>query len=81
MARASRNWPHRVASPCCARRSANAIAARSRRSVRRECLDHLLPLGAATPQVRRAEYVAYFNEARPHQGRGPRVLVPDEPRV
>ena len=49
---------------------ANATAERFLRSVRRECLDHLLLLGEH--HLRRAlrEYVAYFNHARPHQGIG-----------
>jgi putative transposase len=52
---------------------ANAITARFLRSVRGECLDHRLLFGEA--HVRRAldEYVAYFNQARPHQGLGQRV--------
>ena len=55
---------------------ANAIAERFLRSVRRECLDHLLPLGEA--HLRRAlrAYVAYFNLSRPHQGRCQRVPAP-----
>ena len=55
---------------------ANAVAERFLRSVRRECLDHLLLLGAG--HLRRAlrEYVAYFNQARLHQGLGQRVPVP-----
>ena len=57
---------------------ANAIAERFLRSVRRECLDHLLLLGEG--HLRRAlrEYVAYFTQAWPHQGRGQRVPVPSE---
>ncbi len=49
---------------------ANAIAERFLRSVRRECLDHLLLLGEH--HLRRAlrEYVAHFNHARAHQGIG-----------
>jgi putative transposase len=52
---------------------ANAIVERCHRSVRREGLDQLLLCGEA--QLRRAfgEYVAYFNQDRPHQGRGQRV--------
>ena len=40
----------------------------SRRSVRQECLDHMLIFHEK--QLRRVlnGYVAYFNEARPHQG-------------
>ena len=43
---------------------ANTITKRFLRSIRRECVDHLL-----------REYVAYFNQARPHQGLGQRVPV------
>jgi putative transposase len=47
---------------------ANAICERFLGSVRRECLDHLLILHEK--QLHRAinAYVAYFNQARPHQG-------------
>jgi putative transposase len=56
---------------------ANAIVERFLRSVRQECLDHLLLLSDA--HLRRAlrEYVAYFNRDRPHQGRGQRMPAPD----
>jgi len=49
---------------------ANAICERFLRSVRQECLDHLLIL--EEKQLRRVlkAYVAYFNQARPHQGIG-----------
>src|SRR5919202_276908 len=58
---------------------AKAIAERFLRSVRRECLDHLLLLGEAHLRRALAEYVTYFNRARPHQGRGQRVQVPAGP--
>ena len=45
-------------------RSANA----SRRSVRQECLDHLLIFHEKQFQRVLNGYVAYFNLARPHQG-------------
>src|SRR5204862_7055019 len=51
---------------------ANAIVERFLRSVRQECLDHLLLLSEAHLRRALGEYVAYFNEARPHQGRGQR---------
>jgi putative transposase len=54
---------------------ANAIVERFQRSVRRECLDHLLLLGEGQLRRALAEYVTYFNQARPHQGRGQRVPV------
>ncbi len=37
-------------------------------SVRRECLDHLLIFGDRQLYRVIAEYVRYFNRARPHQG-------------
>ena len=47
---------------------ANAICERFLRSVRQECLDHLLILHEKQLQRVLNEYVAYFNFARPHQG-------------
>jgi putative transposase len=54
---------------------ANAVAERFLRSVRQECLDHLLLLGEVHLRRVLSAYVAYFNEDRPHQGRGQRVPV------
>jgi putative transposase len=51
----------------------NATCERFLRSVRRECLDHLLVLGEAHLRRVLREYVAYFNTARPHQGLQQRV--------
>ena len=56
---------------------ANAIVERFHRSVRRECLDHLLLLGEGHLRRALGEYITYFNRERPHQGRGQRVPVPD----
>jgi transposase InsO family protein len=52
---------------------ANAFIERFLGSVRRECLDHVLILTEA--QLRRVlrQYVAYFNEERPHQSLAQRV--------
>jgi putative transposase len=47
---------------------ANAICERFLRSVRQECLDHLLILQEKQLQRVLNAYVAYFNLARPHQG-------------
>ena len=47
---------------------ANAFAERWVRSVREECLDHLLIVGEAHLRRVLGEYGAYYNHARPHQG-------------
>jgi putative transposase len=47
---------------------ANAICERFLGSVRRECLDHLLILQERQLHRVLKAYVAYFNQARPHQG-------------
>ena len=45
---------------------ANAICERFLRSVRKECLDHLLILQEKQLQRVLNAYVEYFNQARPH---------------
>jgi putative transposase len=47
---------------------ANAVCERFLRSVRQECLDHLLILHERQLQRVLNAYVMYFNQARPHQG-------------
>ena len=47
---------------------ANAICERYVRSVRQECLNHLLIYGEKQLQRVLNAYVEYFNKARPHQG-------------
>jgi putative transposase len=47
---------------------ANAICERFPRSVRQECLDHLLILQDKQLQRVLNAYVVYFNRVRPHQG-------------
>ena len=54
---------------------ANAICERFLRSVRQECLDHLLIFGEKQLQRVLNAYVAYFNQARPHQGIGQQIPV------
>ncbi len=47
---------------------ANAVCERFPRSVRQECLDHMLIFREKQLQRILNLYVAYFNQARPHQG-------------
>ncbi len=48
----------------------NALCERFIGSLRRECLDHALLLGEEHLRRLVSEYVGYFNDCRPHQGRG-----------
>ncbi len=57
---------------------ANAVCERFLRSVRQECLDHLLILQEKQLQRVLNEYVGYFNRARPHQGIA--QLIPQQQR-
>ena len=59
---------------------ANAICERLIGSLRRECLDHILPVSEAHLRRVLSEYVRYFNQSRPHQGIGQRVPEPGENR-
>jgi transposase InsO family protein len=61
-----------VASP-----QANAFAERFVRSVRQECLDHLLVASQRHLEAVLAEYIRHYNEARPHRGL---QLIPPLPR-
>jgi transposase InsO family protein len=58
--------------------NANAYAERWVRSVREECLDHLLILNQAHLWHVLKRYVEYYNEAQPHQGIGQRIPVTPE---
>jgi putative transposase len=52
----------------------NSFCERFLGSVRRECLDHIVVLGARhLERVLREYCFSYFNRARPHQGIGQRI--------
>jgi hypothetical protein len=59
--------------------TANAYAERWARSVRGECLDHLLIINEAHLRHVLAGYVAYYNRARPHQGLEQQTPLPCAP--
>jgi putative transposase len=54
----------------------NAICERFLGSLRRECLDHILVLDDRHLHRVVAEYIRYFNAARPHQGLRQQTPVP-----
>ena len=56
--------------------NANAIAERVVRSIRAECLDQVLIVNQAHLRSVLAEYAAYDNHRRPHQGRDQEPPVP-----
>jgi len=56
--------------------NANAVCERFQKSVRRECLDHLLVLSQRHLYRMIKAYVSYFNQERPHQGIGQRIPTP-----
>src|SRR5689334_6649325 len=58
--------------------TANAFAERWVRSGREEVLDKLLIMNQAHLQRVLTEYVAYFNQERPHQGIEQRCPIPIE---
>jgi putative transposase len=55
--------------------NANAVAERWIRSLRQECLDHLLLVSQAHLRRVLATYADYYNRARPHQGLDQRTPV------
>ena len=59
--------------------NANAVCERFLRSVRAECLDHLIILGERSLASILRRYCRYFNNARPHQGIGQKVPDGQEP--
>ncbi len=60
---------------------ANAVCERFLKSVRFECLDHLLILNERQLLRIAQAYVAYLNHARPHQGIRQKIPCGDAARV
>ena len=55
---------------------ANAICERTIGTIRRECLDYMIPLGEPHLYRLLAEWVRHFNTARPHSALGPDIPKP-----
>jgi len=56
----------------------NAYAERFVRSIKSECLDHVIPLGESHLRWLLREYVAHYHSERYHQGLESRLIQPDE---
>jgi len=52
----------------------NAYAERFVRSIKSECLDRMIFVGAGTLRHALAEYTEHYNRERPHQGIGNRLI-------
>src|SRR5262249_12063490 len=55
---------------------ANSIAERVVRTLRRECLDHILALSERHVRAVLTEFVTYYNQDRPHRSLGVESQVP-----
>jgi transposase InsO family protein len=60
---------------------ANAHCERLVGTIRRECLDFLIPLSEAHLKRILREFVRHFNRGRPHSSLGPGIPEPPETRV
>jgi transposase InsO family protein len=56
----------------------NAFAERFVGSIRRECLNRVIPLGERHLRELVREYVTHYHQERPHQGLGNRVIAAEE---
>jgi transposase InsO family protein len=60
--------------------NANAFAERWVRTIREECLDHLLITGSSHLRRVLVEYSNYYNTSRPHQGIDNQTPIPHQQR-
>jgi transposase InsO family protein len=59
--------------------NANAYAERFVRSIREECLDHLILFGERRLLRTLDEFVAHYHRERNHQGLGNELITPETP--
>ena len=67
------SFPRHFAPP-----NANAYAERWVRTVREECLDHILIINETHLQRVLKEYIGYYETTRPHQGLNQQTPVPHQ---
>lgn len=60
---------------------ANAFCERLVGTIRRECLDYLIPINERHLQAILKEYVIHFNRGRPHSSLGPGIPEPPQARL
>jgi transposase InsO family protein len=61
--------------------TANAIAERIVRTIRTECLDHLMVIDERHLRAVLAEFVTYYNRDRPHRSLGLQSPLPSRVRA
>jgi len=54
----------------------NSHLERWNRSIREECLNHLVLFSEASLRIAIGEYIEHFHKERPHQGRGNEIIEP-----
>jgi hypothetical protein len=51
------------------------------RSIKEDCLNHVVPLGEGFLRAAVKDYVKFYNQERPHQGLGNRFLIVNDEQV
>ena len=60
---------------------ANVFCERLMGTIRRECLDHLIPINERHLRGIVKEFATHYNRGRPHSALGPEVPEPNQPKV
>src|SRR5215813_12058609 len=60
---------------------ANSVCERFGGTLRRECLDYLIPINERHLKMAIKEWVLHYNRGRPHSSLGPRIPEPNQDRV